>query len=131
MSGTWNLTRTGQSFSTAESISAPEEINPRYDLNGVYASKIVRKDNHDYWCFNSKRKFLIELEQSGKIIKGKFLSGITGEIIGTLNGEKVAFNWYTTKCARGYDGEWTISEDGSVLQGYGFSELDWSATKNE
>ena len=117
----------GSAIEQANLVSIPL---PDFDLSGIYTSKVLRKDNNDYFCFNQKKTFQIKLTQNGNSIGGSFMSGITGGIKGTIVNNKVAFNWYTTRCASGTEGEWTVDSSGSNLRGYGWSTLDWEARKN-
>jgi len=108
---------------------------PEFDLTGIYTSTVLRKNLNYYRCFNQKRTFQIKLKQDGNSIAGSFMSGITGEIEGTVENNKVAFTWYTANCNEGTEGEWTVESGGSYLRdaslpGLGWSELVWEAHKN-
>jgi hypothetical protein len=98
-----------------------------YDLTGTYTSNVRRRGSSDLYCFGQRREFQIELKQENNIIKGKFLSGLSGGIKGTLVGNKVKFIWYKATCSD--SGEWTVSSDGSSLEGYGRADLKWKAQK--
>jgi len=102
---------------------------PEFDLTGVYTSNIRSLNSATYSCFNQIGVFQIDLRQENNSIKGKFLSGTSGGIEGVLVGNKIKFDWYTTKCPEFNDGEWTVSPDGLSLDGYGASELKWKAQK--
>lgn len=103
---------------------------PEFDLSGVYTSKVLRKNNSNYFCFNQKKTFMIKLKQEDNRITGTFLSNITGKIEGTITNKKVKFTWHTTRCNEGNEGEWTVGAEGFSLQGYGSSQLDWEAQRN-
>ncbi|MGD8351206.1 MAG: hypothetical protein PVI79_18310 [Gammaproteobacteria bacterium] len=131
-SGTWNLERVDGNSVRLEPENQHAPVStppPAFDLAGVYTSNIHRMASADYWCFNQKRNFSIELKQDKNIIKGKFLSGITGEIEGTLIKNKVRFTWYTAKCSGLSEGEWTVSSDGLSLEGFTSSDVEWKARK--
>jgi hypothetical protein len=100
-----------------------------FDLTGIYRSKVHQFTSANYFCFNQRRVFQIDLKQENYIIRGKFLSGISGEIEGVLLGNKVRFHWYTARCSSLTEGEWTVSSDGATLDGYGEIELEWKAQK--
>ena len=98
---------------------------PEFDLSGIYTARVSRKGSSDYWCFNQKRTFQIELRQDNNAIKGRFLSGPTGEIEGTVIKDKLKFSYYTTKCNGSLEGEWEIGPDGKGMQGHGWSDIEW------
>lgn len=107
-------------------ITATDEI----DLTGVYVARITNKKGGDYWCFNQKRKFRIELKQDNDSIKGRFLSEVSGYMEGTLNEGKLKFTYNTMKCgSKKYKGEWIMNPDGSSLEGYGGIDIRWSIEK--
>jgi hypothetical protein len=105
------------------------KLSDEIDLTGIFNAKIRRGRTQDYFCFNQKKSFLIELKQNGKSFKGRFLSGITGEFEGTVDDDKVKFTYYTARCANDIRGEWTLSPDGSSLEGYGWSDVKWRLQK--
>jgi hypothetical protein len=122
--------RKGDPEGLAGEIAAPlTQTPPDFNITGTYIANVTREDNSDYFCFNQKKTFQIELKQENDIINGKFLSGISGGIEGAMAGNKVKFNWYTARCSNLIEGEWTVSSDGSSLEGYGWSELKWRAQK--
>ena len=99
------------------------------NLTGVFLAKIQREGSQDYFCFNQKKSFLIELEQEGTSVKGRFLSGITGKLEGNIDRDKVKFTFYTARCAADSRGEWTVSSDGASLEGYGWRHIKWRLQK--
>jgi len=103
-----------------------------FGLTGTYTSNVRRMGSADLSCFNQRSAFQIELKQENNIIKGKFLSGVSGGIEGTLVGNKVKFIWYTAKCNDLNEGEWTMSSGGASLEGYverPKGRIKWKAQK--
>jgi hypothetical protein len=122
--------REGDPEGLAGELAAPlTQMPPDFNITGTYIANVTRENNSDYFCFNQKKTFQIDLKQENNIIKGNFLSGISGGIEGAMVGNKVKFNWYTARCSNLIEGEWTVSSDGSSLEGYGWSELRWKAQK--
>ena len=96
--GTWKIARVDGESIKLSTRTEQVQLSSDFDLSGIYTSSVVRKDNNDYFCFNQRKTFEIELKQDGREVEGSFRSGITGKITGTIEQDKVVFNWYTTKC---------------------------------
>jgi hypothetical protein len=111
---------------TSSSNNSP---GSKIDITGVYSAWVTRRSSQDYYCFNGKRKFLIELNQANNGFEGEFLSGITGKFQGTLEKDRIKFTYYTARCVGGSEGEWILSPDGSGLEGYGWDEIKWKLLK--
>lgn len=116
------------------------------DLSGVYEARITRELKpgefnsaaSQYYCFNGKRKFYLELKQNTNTlidpgyawVEGSFLSGFKGRIQGTFHyNDRLIFNYWTKRCKSYKNGEWVLNSDGSSLEGYGWSEIKWELDK--
>ena len=106
------------------------------DLTGSYDVKITRDvmpgygSTNKYYCFNGKRSFTLDLIQDGYNIKGSFLSG-KAELSGSRStwGDGFDFVYTTSRCPNRKTGRWTLNQDGSSLEGYGWSEIKWKLQK--
>jgi hypothetical protein len=120
---------TNKYASQSVSITKP---SGEIDLTGTYLSKIENYPDSGY-CFNKKRTFKIKLEQENGFIKGSFLTEFSGSIEGTLINNTVNFSWWTTRCADGASGEWTIIPGSGELEGYWLRNrrTGWNLRKSE
>jgi hypothetical protein len=117
---------------TSELINTP--TTPLFDLTGNYTSKVSAPGGAYFpWVFQGKQKVKFNLNQKGNTVKGRFTSGLSGSIEGTLERDRIVFSWYTANCSMG-TGEWKVSPDGNSLEGQWSCdsyavEGEWNAQK--
>jgi predicted secreted protein len=149
-SGTWNLYR-AKSVSAATTIKATssliqedgsegfgkgstisEPVNFTGDFSGTYKSEIIyteiSKNVTKLSFFGNHPEILVKIEQAESKIKGILVGGRTGEIKGTVDGNKIEFD-FTVQPPGGSlkegNGVWVLDDASGVVSGKW--EIDYGA----